>query len=377
MTTNGSSRGSSRGLKPALAAGLVLVFCLAASAQQADIAQLKNQVETLKSQSKFTEMLPLLEKILVAEPDNAQMHFYYGFALIGQGANTSDVAERKALRVRAHKEFIRAKELKINEPIIDAMILAVPEDGADPAAFSKDPRANALMIQAEAFFAQGKMDEALKAYQMALNIDPKLYHAALFCGDVYVQTGDYANAEIWYQKAIAIDPNLETAYRYSATPLMKQGKTAEALKRYVEAFITEPYSRFAAAGLAQWANITRTSVGHPRIDVPNDWSSYNTTRSAWQSEKFLKAYPGEKTYRHSLAEESDALRSVISTATAEQKSSSAFTTLKKLNDDGYLEAYILLARADGGIAQDYPEYLRQHRDKLRDYVEKYVIGPSQ
>ena len=66
---------------------------------------------------------------------------------------------------------------------------------------------------------------------------------------------------------------------------MKQGKTAEALKRYVEAFITEPYSRFAAAGLAQWANM------HARVLVIKNrrsqrLSSYNTTRSAWQSEKF-------------------------------------------------------------------------------------------
>ena len=43
----------------------------------------------------------------------------------------------------------------------------MPEDGADGAAFSENIRANALMQQAEAFFAQGKLEDALKNYQTA------------------------------------------------------------------------------------------------------------------------------------------------------------------------------------------------------------------
>ena len=81
------------------------------------------------------------------------------------------------------------------------MILAVPEDGADPAAL-KDPRANALMIQAEAFFAQGKMDEVPQGLSDGLEHRSQALSRGLFCGDVYVQTGDYANAEIWYQKRL-------------------------------------------------------------------------------------------------------------------------------------------------------------------------------
>jgi hypothetical protein len=38
-----------------------------------------------------------------------------------------------------------------------------------------------------------------------------------------------------------------------------------------------------------------------------------------------------------------------------------------------LEAYILLAQADGGIAQDHPAYLKDNRDKLRLYMVKYVV----
>jgi len=306
--------------------------------------------------------------------------------------------------MRARQAFVKAKSLKFNEPKLDAMIQGLPEDGSDSAGFTSNTRANQLMDEGEAFFSQGKPDEALKKYSEALALDPKLYHAALFSGDVYMQKGDYPNAEIWYQKAIAIDPNKETAYRYSATPLMKQHKTDEARDRYIEAFISEPYNGFARGGLVQWGQATKTPLAHPDITIPTNvtfdekgdakinldagallggkddgsfaWISYGATRSSWRKEKFAKTFPNEKTYRHSLAEEADALRSVLSVATADKKNtklSPSLTKLKKLDEEGLLEAYILLARPDEGIAQDHPAYLNQNRDKLRRYVLQYVV----
>ena len=381
----------------------VILFCLTVSAQTGEtIAELKQKATELMHQTRYTEALPLLERMVIAEPDNARMHFYLGTALIGQAINTQDSAQRKALRVRARKAFIRSRELNIDEPVVEAMIETLPADGAEGPAFSQNIRANALMIQAEGLFSQGKMDGALKSYQMALEFDPKLYHAALFSGDVYMQKQDFANAEVWYKKAIDIDPTKETAYRYSATPLMKQGKTKEARDRYIEAFITEPYSKFAVAGLVQWAQATQTSLAHPTIDIPTSvtfdekgdakinldasallggddgsfaWISYGTTRSQWHKETFAQKFPGQK-YRHSLAEEAEALRSVITLATSDKKAktlSPALVKLKKLNDDGLVEAYILLAKPDNGIAQDHPAYLKENREKLRRYMIEYVV----
>jgi tetratricopeptide (TPR) repeat protein len=389
----------------------VLLLCLSAvwyspaNAQTADeIAAMKEQAAALINQTRYTEALPLLEKLVAAEPGNARMQYDLGSALLGQVAITKDEAGRKALRIRARNAYIRSKELGITEPNIDAMIQTLPLDGADPGAFSNKGAADALMKEAEAFFAQGKMDEALAKYQKALELDPELYYAALFSGDAYMEKGDFTQAGIWYQRAITIDPNRETAYRYSATPLMKQKKYAEARDRYIEAFITEPYNKFPVAGLVQWAQATNTNIGHPQIDIPtsvtfdekggikinldasvllgsgNDgssaWLLYGGTRTIWQKEKFAKTFPAEKTYRHSLAEEAEALRGVVTAAASDKKAktlSPALAKLKKLNDDGLLEAYILLARPDAGIAQDHYAYLIQNRDKLRRYMVEYVI----
>jgi tetratricopeptide (TPR) repeat protein len=260
------------------------------------------------------------------------------------------------------------------------------------------------MNQAEASFTQGKLDDALQGYQKALQLDPKLYQAALYSGDVYTHRGNFDQAEIWYQKAIAIDPNKETAYRYSATPLMRQQKYDQARDRYVEALIVEPYSKFAAAGLAQWAQQTKATLAHPAIDIPTNvafdekgdvkvslsdaafpgatgdgsfaWIAYGATRSLWHKSKFAWTFPQETTYRHSLAEEVDALQAVLSLAGSDKRTrilSPSLAKLKELNDQGLLEAYVLLADADAGILRDYPGYLKDNRDKLRAYVVRYFV----
>jgi tetratricopeptide (TPR) repeat protein len=396
---------SHRKLLVTLLALLFLSFASVSPIQaQEGTADLKRRASGLLKENNFTEALPLLEKIAAAEPNDGETQFYLAFALLGQAKNTKDDAARKALRVRARQAFVKAKSLNFDEPKLDALILSLPEDGSDSAGFTPNTKVNQIMEEGEAFFSQGKPDEALKKYQEALELDPKLYHAALFSGDIYMQKGDFAKAEFWYQKAIAIDPDKETAYRYSATPLMKQRKVEEARDRYIEAFIVEPYNRFARGGLIQWAQATQTPIAHPDIAIPTNvtfdekgdakinldasallggkddggfaWISYGTARSSWRKEKFSKTYPNEKTYRHSLAEEADALRSVLSVATADKKDkklSPSLTRLKKLDEEGLLESYILLARPDEGIVQDYPAYLKQNRDKLRRYMVQYVV----
>lgn len=373
---------------------------LPARAQNTEtLDSLKEKAAVLIKEQRYSEALPYLEKLAIAEPDSGEIRFMLGFSLLAQAKVTKDKAEAAQLTIRARKSFIAAKERGVNEPILDALITSLPEDGIMKGKYSKNEEAENVMNEAESFFAQGKYDAALAAYQKALKLDPTIYEAALYSGDVHTQQGKFADAETWYQKAIAINPNRETAYRYSATPLMKQEKYEQARDRYVEAYIVEPYSRFPVAGLSQWAQATRAGLGHPKIDFPEikyddkgdakttinvnpladdgsmAWIAYVATREVWRKEKFAKTFPNQKTYRHSLQEEADAVRSVIRLFKEKKGKtpSEQLTTLSKLNDEGLLEAYILLARADEGISEDHPEYLKQNRDKLRQYVLKYVI----
>lgn len=400
------------------------------------------KVAQLFKQNRFAEAVPYLERLVKADPNDADLRFLYGFALLIKSKDAANKNETRQLQIQARNEFLKAKELGAKEEVIDKLLASLPKDGdtdsdtsisvtgnsnSNSATFSNNKDAQELMEKGEAFFVRGEYDKAFEMYEKALKKDPNLYEAALFSGDAFLKMGDdylkennaskqkesYDKAETWYQKAMIINPNRETAYRYSATPLMRLKQYEKARDRYIEAYITEPYNERALGGLKQWAEATQTEVGHPIINIPADvsstgngntnitlgtgngtddgsfaWTSYALTRASWQSgrdglsENFKKAYPNEKTYRRSLAEEFDAMKSTVSLLKERmsksdnpvKKLNSDLATLVKLYDEGLLESYILLAMKDNGIAQDQPNYLKQNREKMRQYVIKYVVG---
>jgi hypothetical protein len=178
---------------------------------------------------------------------------------------------------------------------------------------------------------------------------------------------------------------------------MKQGKLDEARNFYIDAYIRAPYDKLAISGIVQWAQATKTAVGHPKLDVPEitfgadgkqntnitvspsddgsmAWMAYVTTRDDWKKTKFAKAHPKDA-YRHTVAEEADALKSVVSMARSLKPKTlnSQIATIEQMDKDGVLEAFILLARPDRSIAGEHRAYVRSNADKLRLYVTKYVI----
>jgi len=376
----------------------LLTSPLLAHAQIDDVEKLKADGAALVSKQRYTEALPIYEKLAKLAPKDPVVFRNLGFSLLGQSTNVEDADTKRQLRVRARDAFVLARDFGDDSLLVKGMIEGLPADGSGGTGYSDNAEANKLMNKAEAFFSQGKSDEAFAAYQSALALDPHCYYAALFSGDVKTQTGKFDEAEKWYQKAIEIDPNIETAYRYSATPLMRQGKTELARDRYIESYITAPYDKLAISGIVQWADVTKTRIGHPKLAIPETgtgvdgktttnitvspdddgsiaWLSYTATREEWQKEKFAKTYP-KQAYRHTLAEDADALRSVVKMAKGLKTKTlnPQLALLSQMDADGVLESYILLAQADRDIAGEHRRYLIANRPKLRLYVSKYVIG---
>lgn len=349
-------------------------------------------------QQRFVEAIPHFEIVIKAIPDQPQARFMYGFCLLAKSKQTGDTTEAKNLSAKALEQFEKAKELGFKSPENDTLI-AILGGKSQPTlepAYSSNKEAEKHMMEGESFFAQSKYEEAIKSFEKALALDPKIYQAALSGGDSYTGMGQWENAEKWYQRAITIDPDRETAYRYSATPFMKQKKYDVARDRYVEAFITEPYSNMSPRGISQWAGITGAKLGHPTIEKPElsfdatgkaktataigaedalarPWLAYVTARETWKKEKFAKTYPKEASYRHSLQEEVEALRAAITAAKEQKSPNRQFELLAKMDAEGVLEAFVLLSQPDDGIASEHSEYLKNNRPKLRLYFVNYVI----
>ena len=348
---------------------------------------------TLLDQGKYLEAEPYLAKLVIAVPDSAELRLMYGSVLLFKSKQVNNNDEAKKAAAMALEQFQAAKRLGANDPKLDEMIAVL--GGASTTKPTTDiPKSS--FDQAEIKFAQSKFDEALVLYKKALEEDPKNYLAALYSADCLMQLGDYENAEKYYQRAIDIDPDRETAYRYSATYLMKQKKYDQARDRYIEAYIAEPYGGMSGRGISQWAQATGSKLGHPKVDIPKvdwdatgkptttmnenslteaskAWLAYSLTRDSWHKEKFAKTFPKEAAYRHSLQEEAEALRSVLASAKQQKLSHPELDILQKLDTEGLLEAFILLAHPDDGIAEDYQAYRKDNKAKLRQYVLNYVI----
>jgi tetratricopeptide (TPR) repeat protein len=223
-------------------------------------------------------------------------------------------------------------------------------------------------------------------------------------GDSYFKLKTYDKAGEWFAKAIKIDADKETAYRYWGDSLMAEGKMMEARSKFIEAYIVQPYTKTSGFALQNWAKANKVQIGHPLIQSPNSvtkkddknititidskaddsdgrsaWMIYDLNRASWQGDEFKKRFPNEKAYRHTVTEEAEGLGMVVTSLEGIQSSKKlqkidpALQTLVKLKRDGLLEPFVLLAKADNGIAQDYYPYLKDHRDKLRKYMEDYVV----
>jgi tetratricopeptide (TPR) repeat protein len=360
----------------------------------------------LYDENKFVDALPLLEKLANANPSDVVVLSRFGFALYASTATIQDPNARKLVRTRARNVLERAQALGDNSVLTRVTIDALTSNESGEFSYSQLQEADRAMREGEASFARGDFKAALAAYDRALAADPKLYEAALYKGDVYFKSDEQEKAGEWFARAVKINPDRETAYRYWGDSLMKQGKTEAAREKFIEAFIAEPYSRLAANGFVQWADANNVKLAHPKIDIPanvtplkdgqttinldpsmmkdeaNDgtaaWIVYGLVRASWATSEFAKQ-SDEKPYRHTLKEEAAALRSVVKSVKEQQNAKKikqltpSLAMLLKVETDGLLEPYILMARADQGIAQDFSAYRRSNIDKLRQYVVQYVL----
>jgi tetratricopeptide (TPR) repeat protein len=351
---------------------------------------------------KLPEAAALWEKVVMKYPRDSVAHEALGTSLLGRADTQADPEKRKADRKRARAELLRAQELGDHSDLSKALLAGIAEDGGDPA-FSNDKEVQAAMARGEAAFAKAEWDEAIKQYSRAFELDPRLYLAAVDIGDTYFRLKKIDMAGEWFQKAIQIAPNEEIAYRYWADALMSDGKMKEARAKFIAGLVAFPYAKTSWAGLNGWLTRNHLAYNKISIHVPQGpttdakggtvinvepgslgkkdggeaWLAYSIQRTMWKKEKFAKEFPGEPTYRHSLKEEVDALGLAVTVFTENKKNikdpDPSLVTLAKLQADGMLESYVLLVRPDNDLARDYAAYLAAHRDKLIQFVDKYVV----
>jgi tetratricopeptide (TPR) repeat protein len=395
----------------ALALAGLLLLTVPANAQAplpgTTVATMRTQALNLSDRGRHPEALPMLEELTTLLPNDALVWERYAMALLSTAATLPDPEARKAMRIRSKQAFTRTRDLGNSTPL--AMLgNSIPPDGSEPP-MARSPEAQKTMDTAESAFARGDFQEAIVHYQKTLEIEPTHYNATLFIGDSYYRMKDTERAGEWFARAIALNPNVETAYRYWGDALLRAGRPQEAQTRFINAVIAEPYNQASRIGLSQWAQAVGVRIGRPAINPQvsvaktNDgaqitvdpaslkegaaspmgaaWAVYSLRRATWIADEFKKRYPNEPAYRHTLAEEIDAYNQLLVFADEQEGKGTPIAdpqiaTIRGLRDRGLLEAFVLLHTPDAGIAQDYPAYRDQNRDKLQTYLEAMIIAPQ-
>ena len=336
----------------------------------------RQKAAELLEHDKRLEALPLLEELVKTNPTDDAMLVALAAALVDHAATlTNDEAAGKE-RLRARDLLNKALDLGNTSPL--AMNLAqllgqLPSSGA--ITFSKNPRVERFMRAGEAAFSRRAFDDALENYSKALELEPRNYSAVLFTANTYDKQNNLARAAQWYQRAIELDPNVETAYRYYATLLAKEGDMGKARAMLIQAAVAEPYNRIVWRELHTWATLNNTRINLVYIGVPAaSMSAYEAVRAKWQQGgEFQKRFPEEKEYRHTLAEESEALIAAADVLVRLESNDAAVMLLLKLYRAGLIEPYVLFSLGDPGIARDYAVYRTNNRKKLEEYMDKFVV----
>lgn len=351
----------------------------------------RTEAERLFSQGKLLAALPILERIILTYPNDAELWAKFGMAIISNSASLNDPDGRKEEQERGVKALKRAKQLGTeNVRALDMLDQFEKASGFDNFV-SDNPEVEKALREGEAFFGRGEYDEAFKAYERAYTLDPKNYQAVLYMGDCYYARKMYAEAEPWFAKAVEIDPNRETAQRYWGDALLNQRRLPEARDRFIEAIIASPWERLSWSSLDRWADAAKKDLYFIQVAPPGaeiggpieikdrllreddgtiNWREYTRTRSR------LDPLGGSSP---KLEDDVAAYRSVADAFRKELKAGKirypdpGLVNLLRLVDDGFLEAYVFIVRPYDHYKASYASYREKNRKVLRDFILRYVV----
>jgi len=374
---------------------LIAFFAAVPVAAQDDADPDREEAVRLMDENKYLDALPILEKIILNYPNDAELWAQFGIALISNSVVLTTPEERREEQLRGIKALKRALQLGTdNQRALDLLDQFADADGTDNFV-TADPEVEKALREGEAFFGRGDYENAFKSYERAHKLDPKNYEAVLFMGDCFYARQRYAESEVWFAKAVELDPEREMAYRFWGDALFFQDKLDEAREKFIEAAIADPYGRMGWTGLDRWAEASKATMAFPAIIPPGNelggaveikesllktedgthhWLEYSRAIDKLEPGNVTSTAPRPE-FRTDVA----AWRSVAAAFRKDLKAGKikypdpGLVTLLKIEDDGFLEAYILFIRPYDHFGDEYIKYRKANKDKLKAFILRYVL----
>lgn len=256
----------------------------AAKGQGLTAEQVKQMQEVKAKQEKETNTVKSLNEKLNAAKTAADAQDYDTAIADLVAANQIDPSRDLVwfkladyYRLSAPKQTDPAEKQKRFDSAVEAYQKAIQLKQAAPA--DKDPTQTAKTLAAyynnlaDAYYKAKKVDEAVKNYEMAAQIDPSSVAQSYFnIGAVLTNSGRADEANAAFDKCIAADPTRAEAYYQKGLNLLGKATlqgdktvappgTAEAFQKYLELAPTGPNAENAKALLTSIGSTVETSFG--------------------------------------------------------------------------------------------------------------------
>jgi tetratricopeptide (TPR) repeat protein len=258
----------------------------AAKGQGLTPEQLKQMQEAQAKQSKEVNTVKALnEKLLAAKAASDAGDFDGAIAILTEANQvdaTRDLVWFKlgdAYRLSAPKQTDTAEKQKRFGEAADSYSKAIElKQDAIKSGKDKDPNATKNLAayynnMADAYNRAGRIDDAVKTYELAAQADPSSVAQSYFnIGAVLTNAGKVDDAVVAFDKCIAADPTRAEAYYQKGVNLLGKATlqgdkmvaapgTAEAFQKYLELQPTGGHSEEAKAMLASIGAPVQTSFG--------------------------------------------------------------------------------------------------------------------
>lgn len=309
----------------------------------------------------------------------------------------------KAVQVRAMARDLaeRATALDSDDVIAHEVLRMLDDDGLSPL-HKPNAKADRLLSEGAALFAQRKAKESRARYEAAMEADPKASMAWVGVGDSYFMEGDWARAEALFRRATEIEPKNAQAWRFLSDALLAQGQRAEAEAALYASIAADPSQRpswgklarlRAAAGLPlkplafrRGVRVVQGTDGRSTINV--DKATADTSKTPNYAIRLALAMSeinARKTdtanvkspYEIELESWRTALKVMdeVAAAGGEPVTDPALLQMQALAKDGQLEAAILLLMFRQPYRPALDAWLAANPVGVKGFIDRYGLRP--
>ena len=193
---------------------------------------------SLAQQQRWGEAITFYRSAMELYSSSDALHYHLGLAL-AQIQQLDEAVACFGKAVELNPEAVEYREqlnYVLQKPLLDQEIANLRR------AIEVKPDGKSCQILGQALIKQGKVEDAIAAYQKAALLEPETTETYLILGNLLTKQDKVEDAIALYQKAVLLEPEVIETYLILGNLLTKQGKVEDAIALYQKAVLLQPDS---------------------------------------------------------------------------------------------------------------------------------------